>query len=60
VQNAEGKDIRIFGVDIRSPTFGEDYRRVFQKNVAEARRDNLAVAGCSDGPPKPRDDSPKA
>lgn len=49
VRNTDGEIIHISSVDARSNTFGEDFRYVFSKNVAEARRENIAATGRADG-----------
>jgi hypothetical protein len=47
-RNAAGESIRIFIMDIRSDSFSENLRYVFGRNVAEARRENIAVTGRAD------------
>jgi hypothetical protein len=54
VRDAEGEIVRVSSVDTRSATFGEDLRYVFSKNVAEARRENIAATGRADGIVKKR------
>ncbi len=49
VRNSEGEIVRVLSVDMRNPTFGEDLRYVFGKNVADARRENIAVTGRAEG-----------
>jgi hypothetical protein len=51
VSNAQGKTVVVRTVDIGSRSFGEDFRYVFEKNVAKARRDNKRVAGVTDVAP---------
>ena len=49
VRNTDGEIVQVSSVDARSNTFGEDLRYVFSKNVAEARRENIAATGKADG-----------
>ena len=48
VVNAEGKVIRIPTIDSNSPHFSSDLSRLFQKNVAKARRENKRRFGSPD------------
>ncbi len=54
VRNAEGEVVQVSSVDVRSATFGEDLRYIFSKNVAAARRENIAATGRADGVVKKR------
>lgn len=54
VRTADGETVQVSSVDARSSTFGEDLRYVFGKNVAEARRENIAVTGRADAVVKKR------
>jgi len=49
VRTSAGKILHVSSVDAHSATFGEDLRYVFGKNVAKARRENIAVTGRADG-----------
>jgi hypothetical protein len=48
VINSEGKLVRIPTIDSNSPSFSSDLHRVFQKNVAKARRENKKRFGSPD------------
>lgn len=48
VVNSEGKVVRISTIDSNSPYFSSDLRRLFQKNVAKARRENKKRFGSPD------------
>jgi hypothetical protein len=41
-------------IDATSPTFGDDLRRAFEKNVAKARRENKKKFGSPDPQPPRR------
>jgi hypothetical protein len=41
-------------IDATSPTFGDDLRRAFEKNVAKARRENKNKFGSPDPQPSRR------
>lgn len=41
-------------IDATSPTFGDDLRRAFEKNVAKARRENKKKFGSPDPQPSKR------
>jgi hypothetical protein len=43
-----------FTIDASSPTFGDDLRRAFEKNVAKARRENKKKFGSPDPQPSRR------
>jgi hypothetical protein len=51
VYDYAGKPITI---DATSPTFGDDLRRAFEKNVAKARRENKKKFGSPDPQPSRR------
>lgn len=48
VVNSEGKVVRIPTVDANSPHFSSDLHRLFQRNVAKARRENKKRFGSPD------------
>ena len=48
VVNPEGKVVRIPTVDSNSAHFASDLRRLFQRNVAKARRENKKRFGSPD------------
>jgi hypothetical protein len=48
VVNAEGKTVKVLTVDANSATFSSDLHRVFEKNVAKARRENKKRFGSAD------------
>jgi hypothetical protein len=50
-RKANRASIDVIRLDIRSETFSDDLLRVFVKNVAEARRENIAATGKPDGMP---------
>jgi hypothetical protein len=43
-----------FTIDASGPTFGEDLKRAFEKNVAKARRENKKKFGSPDPQPSRR------
>jgi hypothetical protein len=46
---SNGERIRILSIDANSPTFGDDLKIVFRRNVARARRENKKRFGSPDG-----------
>lgn len=48
VVNPDGKVVRIPTVDSNSPYFSSELRRLFQRNVAKARRENKKRFGSAD------------
>lgn len=48
VRDSDGQIKTLRTLDARSPTFGEDLRYVFGKNVAKARRENKRITGFTD------------
>ena len=46
VPGAKGKTKIVYKLDANSASFDEDFRYVFSKNVAKARKDNRRVAGA--------------
>lgn len=48
VRDTDGRLKTLRTLDTGSPTFGEDLRYVFGRNVAKARRDNKKVTGSTD------------
>ncbi len=46
-----GQILTLRTIDGRSKTLGRDLDYVFSRNVAEARRENMAVAGVADRAP---------
>lgn len=44
----------VLTIDATSPTFGDDLRRIFEKNVAKARRENKKKFGSPDPQPSRR------
>jgi hypothetical protein len=49
VRNSEGKLVRVLSVDANSATFIDDLTRVFERNVAKARLENVKLFGSPDG-----------
>jgi hypothetical protein len=49
VFNSEGKPVKILTIDSNSPQFSADLLRLFQRNVAKARRENKERFGSPDG-----------
>jgi hypothetical protein len=45
---------KAISIDATSPTFGDDLRRAFEKNVAKARRENKKKFGSPDPQPPKR------
>lgn len=52
VHTTHGSVGAVHTVDSESPTFGKDLERVFQINVAKARRDNKRIVGVADFVPR--------
>lgn len=48
VVNPDGKVVKIPTLDSNSPHFASDLHRLFQRNVAKARRDNKKRFGSPD------------
>jgi hypothetical protein len=46
---SNGERIRILSIDANSPTFGDDLKIVFRRNVARARRETKKRFGSPDG-----------
>lgn len=54
VRDEDGRIKTIMTVDLNSETFGDDFRRVFQRNVTRARRENRETFGTSEIVPPDR------
>jgi hypothetical protein len=48
VHKPSGERVKILSVDANSPTFGNDLRIIFERNVAKARRANKKKFGSPD------------
>lgn len=49
---ATGRMTTIHTIDARSKTLSQDFKYVFAKNVAKARRENKAITGANDQVPQ--------
>ena len=49
VKDTDGNIKTVYVLDAESRTFGDDFRYVFGKNVAKARRDSKRAIGATDG-----------
>ena len=50
MQRPDGVMVRVVPLDPHSPTFIDDLTRIFQSNIAKARRENKKLFGSPDGP----------
>lgn len=50
IRSADGQRTAVYTVDSTSSSFAGDLVRVFESNVAEARKANTAIFGSPDGP----------
>ena len=49
VRDAEGRLQTVYKLDANSMSFDEDFRYVFSRNVAKARKENRGVTGAAVG-----------
>ena len=54
VATSDGGRKTVWTIDAHSPTFADDLRYVFSKNVAKARRENKRILGSADVAPRKR------
>jgi hypothetical protein len=50
MRRPDGQIVRVVPIDLQSPTFDDDLTRIFQRNIAKARRENKKLFGSPDGP----------